>query len=72
MRFDNGTVTFRIDHNPLAQNRGTILMGIAVWRVTVKPKNESFLRHVGFRPEKMCDYQRSSEHVVTRRDFMAS
>ena len=22
--------------------------------------------------KKMCDYQRSSEHVVTRRDFMAS
>ena len=38
MGFDNGTVTFGIDHTPLAQNRGTILMGIVFWRVTEKPK----------------------------------
>ena len=25
------------------------------------------LGHVGFRPEKMCAFQRSSEHVVIRR-----
>ena len=29
--------------DPHAQNRGTILMGIAVWRVTIKQTNESFL-----------------------------
>ena len=27
-------------------------MGIAVWRVTIKPKNRSIFGHVGFRPEK--------------------
>ena len=27
-------------------------MGKAVWRVTIKPKNRSIFRHVGFRPEK--------------------
>ena len=45
-------------------------MGIAVWRVTLKPNNESFFLGGGmsvFAQKKLCDYQRSSEHVVTRR-----
>ena len=28
------------------------LMGIAVWQVTIKPKNESFGGHVSFSPQK--------------------
>ena len=42
-------------------------MGIAVWRVTIKPKNMSIFGHVGFRPEKKSDIQRSSGLVVIRR-----
>ena len=38
MGFDNHKVTFRTGRTPPAQNRGTILMGSAVWRVTEKPK----------------------------------
>ena len=53
---------------PLAQNRGTILMGIAVWRVTIQPK-------VGYCSTDMsvlaqnnvCAYQRSSVLGLTGR-----
>ena len=31
---------------PLAQKRGTILMGMAVWRVTEKPKIAIFVRNI--------------------------
>ena len=41
-------------------------MGIAVWRVTIKPKMGHFGGMSVFAKKKMCDYQRSSEHVVTR------
>ena len=56
-------LTFQIDHSPL--HRIAAQFESAVWRVTIKPKNETSFGHVGFRPEKKCDYQRSSEHVVT-------
>ena len=39
-------------------------MGVTVWRVTIKPNNESFGRHVGVGPETMVAFQRRSEHVV--------
>ena len=39
-------------------------MGIAVWRVTIKPKIIHFLGHVSFRPPKKCAFQRGSEQKV--------
>ena len=42
-------------------------MGIAVWRVTINPKNVSFFRECRFSLRKNVSFQRSSEHVVIRR-----
>ena len=55
-----GTVTFRIDRTPLAQNFDTIRMGIAVWRVVIKLQNRSIWGACQFSPKKLCAYQRSS------------
>ena len=41
-------------------------MSHSVWRFVIRQKS-CFGGHVGFRPEKMCAFQRSSEHVVIRR-----
>ena len=47
---------------PLAQNRGTILMGIAVWRVTEKNENRDFRsEHCSARAER----SERSEHFWT-------
>ena len=53
MDFDNRKVTFETDHTH-AQNRGIILMGMAVWRVTRKTKIVMFV------------FQESSEHCSER------
>ena len=42
-------------------------MGIAVWRVTINQKMKHFWAMSVFAAKNMCDYQRSLEHVVTRR-----
>ena len=67
MGFDNGTVTFRIDHTPLHR--------IAVQFEWAEPfgelqKNQKIGHFWGmsvFAQKKMCAFQRSSEHVVIRR-----
>ena len=50
--------------DPLAQNRGTILMGIAVWRVAEKPKKSHFSGASRFLAKKRCAFQRGSEQYV--------
>ena len=37
MDLDKHIVTFQTDHTPPTQNRGGVLMGIAVWRVAENP-----------------------------------
>ena len=58
---------------PLAQNRGTILMGIAVWRVTDKTQNRDFRsEHRSARAEPSERPERSERSWIPGTTFPAN
>ena len=52
MGFDNGTVTFRIDHTPLDRIAVEFEWAYPFGELQYYPKMGHVLGHVGFRPEK--------------------
>ena len=52
MGFDNGTVTFRIDHTPCTESRYNLNGQSHLASYNKTPKWVIFWGHVGFRPEK--------------------
>ena len=67
MGFDNGTVTFRIDHTPLHRIAVQFEWAEPFGELQKNQKMNHFLGYVSFRRKKMCAFQRSSGLVVIRR-----
>ena len=67
MGFDNGTVTFRIDHTPLHRIAVQFEWAEPFGELQENQKMSHCLGYVSFRRKKMCAFQRSSGLVVIRR-----
>ena len=64
--FDNGTVTFRIDHTQLHRIAVQFEWAEPFGELQKNQKIGHFLGMSVFAQKKMCAFQRSSEHVVIR------